>query len=39
MAEDAASNTKRMSMIVTRGTLDGAYPTVILHSFVIRHAG
>ncbi len=30
MAEDAAPNTKRMSMIVTKGTLDWAYPPFIL---------
>jgi peroxiredoxin family protein len=30
MPEDAVPNTKRMSMIVTKGTLDWAYPPFIL---------
>jgi peroxiredoxin family protein len=30
MPEDATPNTKRMSMIVTKGTLDWAYPPFIL---------
>jgi peroxiredoxin family protein len=30
MAEDAAPNAKRMSLIVTKGTLDWAYPPFIL---------
>jgi peroxiredoxin family protein len=30
MAQEAGSNTKRMSLIVTKGTLDWAYPPFIL---------
>jgi len=30
MAEEAGSNTKKLSMIVTKGSLDGAYPPFIL---------